>query len=327
VAARGAGAVLMWRYALMRIASAIPVILLVTLISFGLMLLIPGDPALVIAGPSATAAEIEAVRAQLGLDRPVLQRMVAWYAGLLQGDLGRSLLLGRSVGQAIWERVPVSLSLALLALAMTIVLGVLAGTIAAVRQNTWVDQAAMTFAMLGVSLPNFWLALLFIFFFAVHLGWFPTGGYVPLSEDPVGWLRSLILPAVSLALMQIGLLARITRSSMLEVLKQDYIRTARAKGLPFHAVVGRHALRNVLIPLVTVIGITVSLMISGTVVIETVYSLPGIGRLIVSAILQRDYPVIQGGLLLTAILLVVINLVVDLLYAWLDPRIRYGGRR
>ena len=317
----------MWRYALMRIASAIPVILLVTLISFGLMLLIPGDPALVIAGPSATAAEIESVRAQLGLDRPVLQRMLAWYAGLLQGDLGRSLLLGRSVGQAIWERVPVSLSLALLALAITIVLGVLAGVIAAVRQNTWVDQAAMTFAMLGVSLPNFWLALLFIFFFAVHLGWFPTGGYVPLSEDPVGWLRSLILPAVSLALMQIGLLARITRSSMLEVLRQDYIRTARAKGLPFHAVVGRHALRNVLIPLVTVIGITVSLMISGTVVIETVYSLPGIGRLIVSAILQRDYPVIQGGLLLTAVLLVVINLVVDLLYAWLDPRIRYGGRR
>ncbi|HVL71581.1 MAG TPA: ABC transporter permease [Beijerinckiaceae bacterium] len=317
----------MWRYALMRIASAIPVILLVTLISFGLMLLIPGDPALVIAGPSATAAEIESVRVQLGLDRPVLQRMLAWYAGLLQGDLGRSLLLGRSVGQAIWERVPVSLSLALLALAITIVLGVLAGVIAAVRQNTWVDQAAMTFAMLGVSLPNFWLALLFIFFFAVHLGWFPTGGYVPLSEDPLGWLRSLILPAVSLALMQIGLLARITRSSMLEVLRQDYIRTARAKGLPFHAVVGRHALRNVLIPLVTVIGITVSLMISGTVVIETVYSLPGIGRLIVSAILQRDYPVIQGGLLLTAVLLVVINLVVDLLYAWLDPRIRYGGRR
>jgi peptide/nickel transport system permease protein len=317
----------MRRYVLLRVASAVLVIGLVTLITFGLLLIIPGDPALVIAGPAATPAEIEGVRRQLGLERPVLERLVAWYAGLVRGDLGRSLLLGRSVVQAVVERLPVTLSLASLAMVVTVVLGVSIGVFAAVRHNTWLDQATMTIAMLGVSLPNFWLGLLLIFFFSVHLGWLPTGGYVPLSENPVGWLRSLILPALSLALMQLGLLARMTRSSMLEVLRQDYIRTARAKGVPLRSVVWRHALRNVMIPLVTVIGIIVSLMISGTAVIETVYSLPGIGRLIVSAIQQRDYPVIQGGLMLTACSLVVINLMVDLLYAWLDPRIRYDGRR
>ncbi len=317
----------MRRYVLLRVASAVLVIGLVTLITFGLLLIIPGDPALVIAGPAATPAEIEGVRTQLGLDRPVLERMIAWYAALARGDLGRSLLLGRSVVNAVIERLPVTLSLAMLALIITVPLGVITGVVAAVRHNTWVDQVAMMVAMLGVSLPNFWLGLLLIFFFSVHLGWLPTGGYVPLRDDPVGWLRSLMMPAVSLALMQMGLLARITRSSMLEVLKQDYIRTARAKGVPSRSVVWRHALRNVTIPLVTVIGIVVSLMISGTAVIETVYSLPGIGRLIVSAIQQRDYPVIQGGLMLTACSLVIINLAVDLLYAWLDPRVRYDSGR
>jgi peptide/nickel transport system permease protein len=317
----------MRRYVLLRAASAILVIGLVTLITFGLLLIIPGDPAIVIAGPTATPDEIEAVRRQLGLDRPLLERMAAWYGGLVQGDLGRSLLLGRSVVQAVVERLPVTASLAALALVITVVLGVVAGVVAAVKHNTWLDQATMTIAMLGVSLPNFWLGLLLIFLFSVHLGWLPTGGYVPLGEDPLGWLRSLAMPAVSLALMQMGLLARITRSSMLEVLKQDYIRTARAKGVPLRSIIWRHALRNVAIPLVTVIGIVVSLMISGTAVIETVYSLPGIGRLIVSAIQQRDYPVIQGGLMLTACTLVLINLAVDLLYAWLDPRIRYDSGR
>ena len=315
----------MLRYAAMRLASAVPVLFLVTLITYGILLLIPGDPALVIAGPSATEAEIESVRALLGLDRPVLERMLIWYAGLAQGDLGRSMLLGRSVWQAIVERLPVTLSLGGLAMLLTVVLGVRSGLVAAVRQNTIVDQVTMTVALLGVSLPNFWLGLLFIFLFSVQLGWLPTGGYVPLSEDPLGWLRNLAMPAVSLALMQMALLARITRSSMLEVLKQDYVRTARAKGLPGWVVVGKHALRNVMIPLVTVIGIILSLMVSGTVVVETVYSLPGIGRLIVSAILQRDYPVILGGLLCTATSLVLVNLLVDLLYAWLDPRIRYDA--
>ena len=317
----------MRRFVISRILSTIPVIFLVTLISFGLMLLIPGDPATVIAGPAATQAEVQQIRVQLGLDRPLLERMMTWYWGLLQADLGRSLLLGRSVVDAIAERIPVSASLALFAMAITLVLGIASGVIAAVRQNSWVDQLAMTVAMLGVSLPNFWLALLFIFFFSVQLGWFPTGGYVPLSEDPLGWLRSLFLPALSLALMQVGLLARMTRSGMLEVLRQDYIRTARAKGLSYKVVVIRHAFRNVLSPLVTVTGITLSLLIGGTVVVETVYSIPGIGRLIVSAILQRDYPVIQGGLLFTAMLMVLINLAVDLLYGYLDPRIRLDGGR
>jgi peptide/nickel transport system permease protein len=196
---------------------------------------------------------------------------------------------------------------------------------AAMRQNTWIDQLLMTIALIGVSLPNFWLGLMLIILFAVNLGWLPSGGYVPLSESFAGWLASTTLPAISLALLQMGLLARITRSTMLEVLQQDYIRTARAKGMPPRIVIGKHALKNVMIPVITVIGIIFSLLIGGSVVIETVYSIPGVGRLVGSAILRRDYPVIQGSLLVIAGMLVFINLVVDVLYAYFDPRVRYDN--
>ena len=226
--------------------------------------------------------------------------------------------------EAIAERLPVTLALGAYALALTLVMGVGLGVLAAVRQNSWVDQLCMTVAVLGVSIPNLWLALLFVFLFAVTLGWFPTGGCVPMTENVWGSFASLTLPAAALALMQVGLLARMTRSAMLEVLRQDFVRTARAKGLPGWFVVLRHALGNALVPLVTVLGIILSLMISGTVVIESVFSLPGMGRLIVNAVQRRDYPVIQGGLLLIATSLVLVNLVVDLLYAWLDPRVRYA---
>ncbi|WP_291295473.1 ABC transporter permease [Elioraea sp.] len=311
-------------YIAWRLVSAVPVILLVTLISFSIMSLVPGDPAAIIAGATATDAEIADLRVALGLDRPFLTRLVHWYGDLLSGDLGRSILLQRPVAEAIAERLPVTLALGAYALVLTLVFGVGLGVVAAVRQNTWVDQICMTVAVLGVSIPNLWLALLFVFLFAVTLGWFPTGGYVPFGEDAVGALVALTLPAISLALMQVGLLARMTRSAMLEVLRQDFVRTARAKGLPGWFVVLRHALGNALIPLVTVMGIILSLMISGTVVIESVFSLPGMGRLIVNAIQRRDYPVIQGGLMLIATALVLVNLVVDLLYAWLDPRVRYA---
>jgi peptide/nickel transport system permease protein len=311
-------------YIAWRLVSAVPVILLVTLISFSVMSLVPGDPAAIIAGATATDAEIADLRVALGLDRPFLERLVSWYGDLLSGDLGRSILLQRPVTEAIAERLPVTLALGAYALVLTLVFGVGLGVVAAVRQNTWLDQLCMTVAVLGVSIPNLWLALLFVFLFAVTLGWFPTGGYVPFGEDAVGALVALTLPAISLALMQIGLLARMTRSAMLEVLRQDFVRTARAKGLPGWFVVLRHALGNALIPLVTVMGIILSLMISGTVVIESVFSLPGMGRLIVNAIQRRDYPVIQGGLMLIAVALVLVNLVVDLLYAWLDPRVRYA---
>ncbi len=309
--------------ALRRLLSAIPVLFIVSLISFGLMRLIPGDPAAAIAGTSATPAQIEQLRRDLGLDEPVILQLLHYYQGLLQGDFGKSLLLGKGVLAATMERLPVTIGLSLYALVLTLLIGVTSGIIAALRQNTWVDQVAMMIAMLGISIPNFFLGLLMIIFFAVQLGWLPSGGYIPFSQDPIGWLRSTTMPAISLALLQAGLLARITRSGMLEVLRQDYVRTARAKGLPERQVILKHALANALIPIVTVIGIIISLLLSGAVVTEALFSLPGMGQLLTQAVLSRDYPMVQGGLLLVTTFLVVVNVLVDILYALIDPRVRY----
>lgn len=314
----------MAEFIIRRLIAAVPVLFLVSLIAASIMQLVPGDPAAIIAGQSASDQEIARVREQLGLDRPFVERLGDWYVGLAHGDLGHSLLLNRPVTQAIAERVPVTLALAGFALFLTIALGLPCGVIAALRPNSWIDQAVLTFALLGVSIPNFWLSLMLIVLFGVILDWLPAGGYVPFADDPVGWIRSLILPGFSLALLQVGLLARITRSTMLEVLRQDYVRTARAKGLPVAMVIGKHALKNVMIPVITVIGISFGLLLSGSVVIETVYSIPGMGRLLANAIFGRDYPLIQGGLLITAATLVILNLGVDLLYALLDPRVKYG---
>jgi peptide/nickel transport system permease protein len=308
---------------LRRLLSAIPVLFIVSLISFGLMRLIPGDPAAAIAGIAATPAQIEQLRRDLGLDEPLLMQLLHYYQGLLQGDFGKSLLLGKGVLAATMERLPVTIGLSLYALVLTLLIGVASGIIAALRQNTWVDQVAMMIAMLGISIPNFFLGLLMIIFFAVQLGWLPSGGYVPFSQDPIGWLRSTTMPAISLALLQAGLLARITRSGMLEVLRQDYVRTARAKGLPERQVILKHALANALIPIVTVVGIIISLLLSGAVVTEALFSLPGMGQLLTQAVLSRDYPMVQGGLLLVTTFLVVVNILVDILYALIDPRVRY----
>ena len=309
--------------ALRRLLSAIPVLFIVSLISFGLMRLIPGDPAAAIAGTSATPAQIEQLRRDLGLDEPVILQLLHYYQGLLRGDFGKSLLLGKGVLAATMERLPVTIGLSLYALVLTLLIGVASGIIAALRQNTWVDQVAMMIAMLGISIPGFFLGLLMIIFFAVQLGWLPSGGYVPFSQDPIGWLRSTTMPAISLALLQAGLLARITRSGMLEVLRQDYVRTARAKGLPERQVILKHALANALIPIVTVVGIIISLLLSGAVVTEALFSLPGMGQLLTQAVLSRDYPMVQGGLLLVTTFLVVVNILVDILYALIDPRVRY----
>ena len=309
--------------ALRRLLSAIPVLFIVSLISFGLMRLIPGDPAASIAGTSATPAQIEQLRRDLGLDEPLLMQLLHYYQGLLKGDFGKSLLLGKGVLAATMERLPVTIGLSLYALVLTLLIGVTSGIVAALRQNTWIDQVAMMIAMLGISIPNFFLGLLMIIFFAVQLGWLPSGGYVPFSQDPIGWLRSTTMPAISLALLQAGLLARITRSGMLEVLRQDYVRTARAKGLPERQVILKHALANALIPIVTVVGIIISLLLSGAVVTEALFSLPGMGQLLTQAVLSRDYPMVQGGLLLVTTFLVVVNILVDILYAMIDPRVRY----
>ena len=317
----------MIRLLLLRLVGAVPVLALVSAISFGLMRLIPGDPSAAIAGLSATPQMVADIRAQLGLDQPFLVQAARWYGGLLHGDLGRSILLGQSVFGATMERLPVTLALSAYALVVTLVLGVGSGVVAALRQNSWVDQVAMMVAMLGISVPSFFLGLLGIIWFAVDLGWLPSGGYIPFMQDPWGWFRTSTMPAVSLALLNVGLLARVTRSTMLEVLRQDYVRTARAKGLPRFKVVGKHALANAMIPITTVVGIIVSLLVSGSVVTETLFSIPGIGQLLTSAVLGRDYPMVQGGLLLVTAALVLVNLGVDMLYAVLDPRVRLTGSR
>jgi peptide/nickel transport system permease protein len=310
---------------LRRLVGALPVLLLVSLITFAMMRLIPGDPSAAIGGLSATAEQIAQIRQGLGLDQPFLVQMGKWYFGLLHGDLGNSILLGDDVVRATLQRLPVTIALSAYALAITLVVGLLSGIVAALKQNSVADQLAMVFALFGLSIPSFFLGLLMIILFAVKLGWLPTGGYIPLSQDPIGWLRTSTMPAISLALLQAGLLARITRSTMLEVLRQDYIRTARAKGLPNRLVVGKHALANAMIPITTVLGITISLLISGSVVTETLFSIPGIGQLLTSAVLYRDYPMVQGGLLIVTAFLVFVNILVDMCYALLDPRVRYEG--
>lgn len=308
-----------------RLLGAVPTLLLVSLITFAILHLIPGDPAVVMAGFTATPLEVDQIRADLGLDQPLWAQLLHWYGGLLHGNLGRSLLLGQDVLQAVWQRLPITLSLSIYGLILTLLIGIAGGVVAALRQNTAVDQVAMIGAMLGISMPSFFIAPLLVLLFAVHLGWLPSGGYVPFTTDPWGWVRATTLPAISLALLQVGLLARITRSTMLEVLRQDYVRTARAKGLPAWQVVGKHALANAMIPITTVVGITVSLLVSGSVVIETIFSVPGIGQLLTQAVLNRDYPLVQGGLLVLTTALVLVNIGVDILYAALDPRVRLGG--
>jgi peptide/nickel transport system permease protein len=314
----------MLRYLIGRLLGAVPVLILVSLLTLSLLWLVPGDAAAELAGPGASSEELQRLRTELGLDKPVYVQAARWYANVLHGDLGRSLLLNRGVTEAIVERLPVTGSLTLLALTMTIIAGMGSGILAAVRRNSWVDQLSMSLALLGLSLPDFWLGLVGIYLFSVTLGWFPTGGYVPFMQSPLGWLHSLFLPAAALAATQLGLLARMTRSSMLEVLAQDYIRTAKSKGLPPKLVVGKHALANIAIPTLTVIGVNAGILIGGAVIVESVFSIPGVGRLVIGAIQRRDLPVIQGGLLLLACVMVLINLLVDILYAVFDPRVRHG---
>ena len=312
----------MLRLIAVRLLAAVPVLLVVSLVSFGLTLLVPGDMAAELAGPSATAADIARLRASLGLDQPMLGRMLAWYMGLAQGDLGRSVLLNQSVAAAILERLPVTLSLAFLGLGAACAIGIPAGLIAAKNVRRWPDQATMGASLIGLSLPDFWLGLLLIWVLGVKLQLLPTGGFIPLSQDPIGWLRSVAMPAGTLALTQLGPIARMTRSAALEVASSDFIRTARAKGLTETRVFARHVLAGALVPILTVAGIGFGLSLGGALVIEQVFSLPGVGRLVIGSVLRRDWPVIQGGLLVIAFVFVVVNLLVDLLYLWADPRLR-----
>jgi peptide/nickel transport system permease protein len=312
-------------YLLHRALAIIPVMLVVATVSFVLIRLAPGDPASVLAGPDATTEDLAQLRTALGMDQPLPVQLVKWYARLAQGDLGQSIFLRRPVVQAVVERLEPTLLLTLWGALLSILIGVPAGIVSARYHNTAVDQSFMALALLGLSIPNFLLGLVMILVFGVWLGWLPVSGYVPLDEGLWLNVRSLLMPAVSLGLVQSALVARITRSSMLDVLREQYILSGRAKGLSERAVIYKHALKNAIIPTLTVIGITVALLIGGAVVIETVFNIPGVGRLIISAVLRRDYPVVQGVVLLIAVTYTVINLLVDLAYLVIDPRIRYTG--
>ena len=312
----------MGRFLIRRFAGAAVVLLLVSLMTFAMIWLVPGDPASAFLDASATPEQVARLRVALGLDKPLPLQMADWYGRVLRGDLGQSILLNRSVAAALVERLPVTLSLAGFALAFAVVFGIAAGTVAAVNHDRWPDQAVMTVALFGLSTPEFWLGLVLILVFAVQLGWLPTGGFVPIVESPTGWLRTILLPALTIGLVQVGFIARMTRASMLEALGQDFVRTADAKGLSRFDVVVRHGLPNALIPILTVIVIVAGALLGGTVIIEQVFSIPGIGRLIIGAIAARDFPVMQGGLLFLAVIYLAVNLTVDILYAVVDPRVR-----
>ena len=311
-------------YVIRRLLALLPVLLVVATVGFFLIYLTPGDPAAVMLGPDATDQDLQNLRVIMGLDRPLLVQLVLWYSRTLRGDLGYSIFLQRPVLQAIFERLEPTMLLTMMALAVAVGIGVPAGVASAVRRNSWVDQASMGVALLGVSVPGFWLGLNLILVFSVYLGLFPVAGYVPVQQSLAGAIRSLVLPAVTLGFGGSALLARMTRSSMLEVLGQDYVRTARAKGNREGRVIVGHALRNAMIPTVTVIGLALGGLLAGAIVTETVFALPGVGRLVISSVLRRDYPVVQGVLMFIATIYVLVNLLIDVLYVYLDPRVKYA---
>ena len=310
-------------YVLRRLGATLIVMAVVALFVFSLLFLTPGDPAAVIAGDVATADDIQRIRAKLGLNEPFLVQFGGWVGRLLHGDLGTSIFTNLPVTTLIGQRVQPTVSLTLLTLVVAVLIAVPLGVIAAARAGSWADRLVMGFSVLGFSVPVFVLAYMLIIVFSVKLEWLPVQGYRPLSEGLWPWLSHLILPSIALGTVYMALIARITRAAMLDVLSQDYIRTANAKGLAPRAVLTRHALKNAGVPIITVIGIGIALLISGAIVTETVFAIPGIGRLTVDAILRRDYPIIQGVILLFSGVYVLINLMVDLSYTLFDPRIRY----
>src|ERR1700693_5023435 len=310
-------------YILWRIVATVPVMAIVALFVFSLLYIAPGDPAAVIAGDQASPADVERIRENLGLDRPFLVQFGAWLWNILHGDLGTSIFTSLPVASLIAQRIEPTLSLMALTLVLTILIAVPLGVMAAWKAGSFVDRAIMAFAVLAFSLPVFVVGYLLAYVFALEFEWLPVQGYTPLAQGFWPWLENLILPAVALGCVYIALIARITRASMLEVLSQDYVRTARAKGVGQRSILFVHALKNAAVPIVTVIGLGVAGLIGGAGVTESVFAIPGVGRLVVDAILRRDYPVIQGVVLMFSFVYVLLNLAVDLLYTVFDPRIRY----
>jgi peptide/nickel transport system permease protein len=313
----------MYAFLARRLLSTVPVLLVVSVLVFLMLRLTPGDPAAVLAGDAATTEQIAKIRTNLGLDRSIPEQFAIWFGNVLTGDLGESFYYKTKVTTLIGQRIEPTLSLAVVTITIAVLVAVPLGVLAAWRFGGWLDRCLMGFSVLGFSIPVFVLAYLLIWLVSIKLGWLPVQGYQRLADGAGLWLRHLTLPAITLSIIYIALIARVTRASVLETLGEDYIRTARAKGLPESTVLMRHALTNAAVPIVTVIGIGIALLIGGVVVTESVYAIPGLGRLTVDAVLARDFPTIQGVILLFSFVYVAINLMVDLTYVFFDPRIRY----
>ena len=313
----------MFAYVVRRLFATIVVMAVVAFVVFLLLYLTPGDPAAILAGDAATSEDIRKIREKLGLDDPFLERFGQWLWRLVHGDLGISIFTNLPVTHLIGQRIEPTLSLTLCTLVFSVLVAVPMGVVAAARAGSWIDRLVMAFSVGGFSVPVFVIAYVLIWTFSIELDWLPVQGYRPLSEGVWEWARHLILPSLALGTVYIALIARMTRAAMLDVLAQDYVRTAQAKGLAPSAVLIRHALKNAAVPIATVVGIGIALLIGGAIVTETVFALPGVGRLTVDAILRRDYPIIQGVVLMFSAAYVLINLAVDLSYMLFDPRIRY----
>jgi len=313
----------MFSYIVRRILAVIPVVTVVAIFVFLLLRLSGGDPAAIIAGDSATTQQVAEIRVKLGLERPIVEQFVIWIGRVLRGDFGESFFFKKQVAELIRERLEPTAALAVCTLILAVVVAVPLGVLAAATRGTWIDRAVMGFSVLGFSVPVFVIGYALIYLFAIELGWLPVQGYQRIGEGFWGFLERLILPSVTLAVIYVALIARITRTSVLEVMGTDHVRTARAKGLGEGVVLLRHVLRNAAVPIVTIIGLGVALLIGGVVVTESVYGIPGLGRLTVDAVLARDYPTIQAVVLLFSVAYVLINLLVDLTYTFFDPRIRY----
>lgn len=312
------------KYLLRRVLLAIPVILLVTIMVFSLMHLIPGDPATVILGQEATPEAVAAMRAQLGLDKPIVIQYLTWLWGVLHGDLGRSLVDHTPVAKLILQRLPATLELTVGTFVIALLIALPAGIFSAARRGTWIDYLSSGFALGGMSIPHFWLGMMFIVLFAVKLGWLPASGYVPFTQNPVTNMMAMIMPMVATGLREAAVLMRMVRSSLLEVLDADYVRTAYSKGLKEKTVILDHALKNAFVPVLTSSGLMIAGLLGGLVITESIFSIPGYGKLIVDSIFTRDFVTVQGAILVSALLVVLVNLIVDLLYTVIDPRIKLG---
>lgn len=313
----------MWRYITKRILIAIPVLIGISIVAFFLIRLVPGDTVTALLGANYNQEQAAALRADYGLDKPLVTQYLIWVKNLLKGDFGHSFFTNQAVSSSIMERLPVTFELMIMSFIYCLVIAIPLGAVASLKKNSLLDYLATIFGLLGVSIPNFWLATILILVFSLHMGWFPSGGFVSFFADPIANLRYMFLPSIALGASVGAVVMRMTRSSMLEILKQDYIEMARAKGVSQKILIISHALKNALIPVITVLGIQMGYLLGGSVIIEQIFSLPGIGRLALQAITNRDYILMQGSILFVAAGFVIINLLVDLIYALINPQIRY----